>query len=117
MIWHQDKYWKPSTGSIVEDSKLGLVKFDDMDEFFFAKSKILVKFASRDGFETFLYIVEFKPPGSKYRSDSIRNGKSTPKMYFQVAYIDGVFWKISTSVSGFVKANLAFGLIIYIGEG
>ena len=34
MIWHQDKYWKPSTGSIVEDSKLGLVIFDDMDEFF-----------------------------------------------------------------------------------
>ena len=32
-------------------------------------------------------------------------------MYFQVAYIDGDFWKISTSVSGFVKANLAFGLI------
>ena len=78
---------------------------------FLAKCELLVKFARRGGFETFLYIVEFKPPGPKYRSDSIRNGKSTPKMYFQVAYIDGVFWKISTSVSGFVKANLTFGLI------
>ena len=78
---------------------------------FLAKSEILVKFAPRDGFETFLYIVELKPTGPKYRSDSIRNGKSTPKMYFQAAYIDGNFWKISTSVSPFVKANLAFGLI------
>ena len=76
-----------------------------------AKSEILVKFAPRDGFETFLYIVEFKPPGPKYRSDSIRNGKSTPKMYFQAAYMNGDFWKISCSGSGFVKANLAFGLI------
>ena len=32
-------------------------------------------------------------------------------MYFQAAYIDGNFWKISTSVSPFVKANLTFGLI------
>ena len=31
-------------------------------------------------------------------------------MYFQAAYIDGNFWKISNSVSPFVKANLAFGL-------
>ena len=81
---------------------------------FSAKSEILVKFAPRDGFDTFLYIVEFKPPGPKYRSDSIRNGKSTPKMYFQVAYINCNFWKISTSVSGFVKPNLAFGLIYII---
>ena len=78
---------------------------------FLAKSEILVKFAPRDGFETFLYIVKFKPPGPKYRSDSIRNGKSAPKMYFQAAYIDCDFWKNSTSVSGFVKANLTFGLI------
>ena len=78
---------------------------------FLAKSEILVKFAPRDGFETFLYIVEFKPPSPKYRSDSIRNGKSTPKMYLQVAYIDGDFWKISISMSGFVQANLTFGLI------
>ena len=34
MIWHQDKHWKVSTGSTVEDFKLGLVIFDDMDEFF-----------------------------------------------------------------------------------
>ena len=81
---------------------------------FLAKSEILVKFARRDGFETFLYIVEFKPPGPKYRSDSIRNGKSAPKMYFQAAYIDCDFWKNSTSVSGFVKANLSFGLIYEI---
>ena len=78
---------------------------------FLAKSEILVKFARRDGFETFLYIVEFKPPGPKYRSDSIRNGKSTPKMYFQAAYMNGDFWKISGSGSGFVLPNLAFGLI------
>ena len=78
---------------------------------FSAKSEILVKFARRDGFENFLYILEFKPPGPKNRSDSIRNGKSTPKMYFQVAYNDGDFWKISTNVSPFVKANLTFGLI------
>ena len=78
---------------------------------FSAKSEILVKFAPRDGFETFLYIVEFKPPGPKYRSDSIRNGKSAPKMYFQAAYMNGDFWKISGSGSGFVLPNLAFGLI------
>ena len=86
-----------------------------------AKSEILVKFAPRDGFETFLYIVEFKPPGPKYRSDSIRNGKSTPKMYFQAAYMNDDFWKISCNMSGFVKANLTFGLIYEakskVGEG
>ena len=60
---------------------------------FLAKSEILVKFARRDGFETFLYIVEFEPPGPKYRFDSIRNGKITPKMYLQVPYIDADFWK------------------------
>ena len=62
-----------------------------------AKSEILVKFAPRHGFETFLYIVEFKLPGPKYRSDSIRNGKSTLKIYFQVPYIDSDFWEISIS--------------------
>ena len=76
-----------------------------------AKSEILVKFAPRDGFETFLYIVKFKPPGPKYRSDSIRNGKSTPKMYFQAAYMNGDFWKISCSGSPFTQVNLSFGLI------
>ena len=39
MIWHQDKHWKPSPGSTLEGFKLGLVIFDDMDEFF---SKIWV---------------------------------------------------------------------------
>ena len=82
---------------------------------FLAKIEILVKFARRDGFETFLYIVELKPPGPKYRSDSIRNGKSAPKMYFQAAYMNGNFWKISCSTSGFVQANLAFGPIC-VGE-
>ena len=42
-------------------------------------------------------------------------------MYFQVAYNDGDFWKISTNVSPFVKANLTFGLIYEarsrVGEG
>ena len=78
---------------------------------FLAKCELLVKFARRGGFETFLYIVEFQPLGPKYRSDSIRNGKSTPKMYFQAAYMNGDFWKISGSGSGFVLPNLAFGLI------
>ena len=78
---------------------------------FLAKSEILVKFAPRDGFETFLYIVEFEPPGPKYRFDSIRNGKSTPKIYFQAAYMNDDFWKISGNMSPFVKANLTFGLI------
>ena len=58
---------------------------------FLGTFEILLKSARRDGSETFLYIVEFKPPGPKYGSDSIRNGKSTPKMYFQVAYNDGDF--------------------------
>ena len=49
----------------------------------------------------------------KYRSDSIRNGKSTPKMYFQAAYMNVNFWKISGNMSPFVKANLAFGLIFF----
>ena len=30
MIWHQDKYWKASTGSTLEGFKLGLVIFDEM---------------------------------------------------------------------------------------
>ena len=81
---------------------------------FLAKSEILVRFAPRDGFETFLYIVEFKPPGPKYRSDGIKNRESTPKMYFQAAYMNGDFWKISGSGSPFVKANLSFGLIYVI---
>ena len=34
MIWHQDKYWKPSTGSTLEGFKLGLVIFDEMDAIF-----------------------------------------------------------------------------------
>ena len=33
MIWHQDKHWKSSTGSTLEGFKLGLVIFDDMDDF------------------------------------------------------------------------------------
>ena len=33
-------------------------------------------------------------------------------MYFQVAYNDGDFGKISTNVSPFVKANLTFGLMM-----
>ena len=32
-------------------------------------------------------------------------------MYFQDAYIDSDFWKISLLLSPFVKANLTFGLI------
>ena len=32
-------------------------------------------------------------------------------MYFQATYMNGDFWKISGSVSPFVKANLSFGLI------
>ena len=49
---------------------------------FLAKSEILVKFAQTREFDTFLYITKISPLGPKYRSDSIRNGKSTPKMYF-----------------------------------
>ena len=32
-------------------------------------------------------------------------------MYFQAVYILGNFWKFWSLLSGFVKANLAFGLI------
>ena len=32
-------------------------------------------------------------------------------MYFQAAYMNDDFWKISCNMSGFVKANLTFGLI------
>ena len=32
-------------------------------------------------------------------------------MYFQAAYMNDDFWKISGSMSPFVKANLTFGLI------
>ena len=32
-------------------------------------------------------------------------------MYFQAAYMNGDFWKISGSVSGFTQVNLSFGLI------
>ena len=78
---------------------------------FSTKYEILVKFSQRSEFETFLYIIEFSPLGPKNRSDSIRNGKSTPKMYFQAAYMNDDFWKISCNMSPFVKANLAFGLI------
>ena len=112
MIWHQDKHWKPSTGSTLEGFKLGLIRFDDMDEFF-AKSEILVKFAWRAGFDTFLYIIEFSLLDPKYRSDNIRNGKNTPKMYFQATYIYGNFWEISTVGSGFVLPNLSFGFIYF----
>ena len=83
---------------------------------FLTKSEILVNFARKTGFETFLYIIEFWPPGPKYRSDTIRNGKSTPKLYFQASYIDDDFRKISNAGSPFGQANLAFGLIIYVGE-
>ena len=34
MIWHQDKYWKPSTGSTLEGFRLGFVIFDEMDAIF-----------------------------------------------------------------------------------
>ena len=33
-IWHQDNYWKPSPRSTLQGSKLDLVIFDGMDEFF-----------------------------------------------------------------------------------
>ena len=33
MIRHQDKHWKSSTRSTLEGFKLGLVIFDDTDEF------------------------------------------------------------------------------------
>ena len=82
---------------------------------FSTKYEILVKFARRSGFETFLYIIEFQHIGPNYRSDSIRNEKRTPKMYFQAVYILGNFWKFWSLLSGFVKANLAFGLI-YVGS-
>ena len=75
---------------------------------FLAKSGILVKFARRREFDTFLYIIKILPLGPKYRSYSIRNGKSTLQMYFQAVYIDCDFWKISGSGSGFVLPNLAF---------
>ena len=78
---------------------------------FLTKSEILANFARKSGFETFLYIIEFEALGPKYRSDTIRNGKSTPELYFQAVYIDDDFRKISKVGSGFVKANLAFGLI------
>ena len=48
MIWHQDKYWKPSTGSTLEGFKLGLVIFDELDAIF-------NKIWDKDGFETFIY--------------------------------------------------------------
>ena len=96
MISHQDKHWKPSTGSTVEDFNL-VWSYLTTWMTFLAKSEIpvLIKFARINGFETFLYIVEFKLPGPKYRSDSIRNGKSTTKMYFQAAYMNGDCGKIS----------------------
>ena len=78
---------------------------------FFTKSEILANFARKSEFETFLYIIEFSPLGPKNRSDSTRNGRSTPKMYFQAVYIHVNFWKFWFLLSGFVKANLAFGLI------
>ena len=55
---------------------------------FSTKYEIFIKFARKAGFHTFLYIVEFSPLGPKNRSDSIRNGKSTPKIYFQAAYMN-----------------------------
>ena len=78
---------------------------------FFTKSEILANFARKSGFETFLYIIEFEALGPKYCSDTIRNGKSTPELYFQAVYIDDDFRKISKVGSGFVLLNLAFGLI------
>ena len=35
-------------------------------------------------------------------------------MYFQAVYILGNFWQFWFLLSGFVKANLAFGLIYFI---
>ena len=78
---------------------------------FFTKSEILANFARKSGFETFLYIIEFEVLGPKYRSETIRNEKSTPELYFQAVYIDDDFRKISKVGSGFVLLNLAFGLI------
>ena len=37
-------------------------------------------------------------------------------MYVQVSYIDGDFWKISGSGSGFVKTNLALGIIYIVSK-
>ena len=34
LIWHQDKYWKPSPRSTLQGSKLGLDIVDGIDEFF-----------------------------------------------------------------------------------
>ena len=78
---------------------------------FFTKSEILANFARKSGFETFLYIIEFEALGPKKRSDTIRNGKSTPELYFQAVYINDDFRKISKVVSPFVLPNLTFGLI------
>ena len=78
---------------------------------FFTKSEILANFARKSGSETFLYTIEFEALGPKYCSDTIRNGKSTPELYFQAVYIDDDFRKISKVGSGFVLLNLAFGLI------
>ena len=78
---------------------------------FFTKLEILANFARKSGFENFLYIIEFEALGPKYRSDTIRNGKSTPELYFQAVYIDDDFRKISKVGSGFVLVNFAFGLI------
>ena len=58
---------------------------------FLTKSGILVTFAPKRGSETFLYMIKIVRLGPKYRSDNIRNGKSTPKMYFSAVYIDGDF--------------------------
>ena len=79
------------------------------------KFEILFKFARKAEFHTFLYIIQFLLLVSKNLSESIKNGKSTPKMYFQVVYIHGNFWKFWFLGSPVVEANLAFGLIIYVG--
>eukprot|EP00493_Phyllostaurus_siculus_P002052 UN02063 len=41
----------------------------------------------------------------------MKNGKITPKTYFQAAYMDGDFWNIFNSMSRFVEASLNFRFI------
>ena len=90
MISHQDKHWKPSTGSTLEDF---VWSYLTTWMIFLTTYETFVKFLRTRGFATVLYIVEFSPLGPKNRSDSIRNGKNTFKMYFQAVYIYGNFGK------------------------
>ena len=57
-------------------------------------SELVRKSASKSGFDIFLKNIEYSCLDAKYRSEIIRNRKSTPETYFQAIRMKGESQKV-----------------------